>query len=137
MQEPGAGTFCFRSWGSHGFAQLHSRAAAITFVDYLWQCEGYRPPHRMERVVPDGSMRLIINLQDNVLGRQNPGPSHSFGGCLFAGAHSQFVLLDTRSQEVTMGVHFKPGGASPFLRMPASELEGASVQLETVGGQEA
>ena len=104
------------------------------FVDYLWQCEGYRPPHRMERVVPDGSMRLIINLQDNVLGRQNPGPSHSFGSCLFAGAHSRFVMLDTRSQEATMGVHFKPGGASPFLRMPASELQGANVQLETVWG---
>ena len=107
------------------------------FVDYFWLCEGYRPPHARERAVPDGSMRLIVNLRDNVFGRselQNPSLSNPFGGGLFAGAHSRFVLLDTASLESTIGVHFKPGGAAPFLRLPAGELQGTSVALETLWG---
>jgi hypothetical protein len=33
-----------------------------------------------------------------------------------------------------MGVHFKPGGASPFLGVPARDLEGRHVPLEALWG---
>jgi hypothetical protein len=36
-----------------------------------------------------------------------------------------------------MGIHFKPGGAFPFLGLPASELSDTHVDLETLWGSSA
>jgi hypothetical protein len=36
------------------------------------------------------------------------------------GAHSEFFVIDTAEQHTVAGVHFKPGGAFPFLGLPAA-----------------
>ena len=35
------------------------------FVDCFWLTEGYLQPHKKERLLPDGSMALVINLREN------------------------------------------------------------------------
>jgi hypothetical protein len=40
------------------------RAPLNQFVELLWFHEGVSPDHRLERVLPDGSVELIINLRD-------------------------------------------------------------------------
>ena len=34
------------------------------FAEFLWFHEGYSCNHQLERVLPDGSMELIINLRN-------------------------------------------------------------------------
>ena len=34
------------------------------YVDWFWFYEGLYPPHRYERVLPDGSMEPIVNLRE-------------------------------------------------------------------------
>ena len=34
------------------------------FIEMLWFHEGFYADHRLERVLPDGSMEIIINLRD-------------------------------------------------------------------------
>jgi AraC-like DNA-binding protein len=53
---------------------------------------------------------------------------------LIGGAHSEFFVIDTASQASVIGVHFKPGGAFPFFKLPASELHNTHVSLETLWG---
>lgn len=110
------------------------------FVDLFWSYEDYDPPHIKERVVPTGTMQFIFNLQEDALrvyDRQNHHRFQSFGGSLVSGAHSQFVVIDTASQASTVGVHFRPGGAYPFLGFPAGELRDADAPLDALWGSKA
>ena len=110
------------------------------FVELFWSHEGYDPPHARERVVPTGTMQLIFNLHDaglRVYDPQDHRRSQSFGGSLVSGAHSQYVVINTAGQSSTVGVHFRPGGAYPFLGLPADELRDADAPLESLWGAKA
>jgi AraC-like DNA-binding protein len=110
------------------------------FVEIFWYYDGYHVPHPKERVLPNGSMQLIINLAEDrlsVFDRQNTDESRSFGGCLISGAHSEFVVIDTACQNSIMGAAFKRGGGFPFFRMPAGELHNAQVSLDVAWGAKA
>lgn len=110
------------------------------FVHMFWLYEGQQQQHARERRLPDGSMELVINLRDDMLrvyDRQNPHQFQSFRGGLISGAHSQFTVLDTTSQQSIIGIHFKAGGAFPFLPLPASELHNTLLPLETLWGSTA
>lgn len=107
------------------------------FVKLFWFYEGYDPPHEMERILPTGTTELIINLRDDTLKVYDPCDTErfrSFGRSVICGAHSDFFVIDTACQAATMGVHFGPGGAFPFLTLPAGELRDTHVSLETLWG---
>ncbi len=110
------------------------------FVDLIWLYDGYAQPHAKERVLPSGEMQLLIGLLDEdlrIYDRRDTARSRSFGHALLTGAQSEYVVVDTAQQRSIMGVHFRPGGAFPFLRMPAGELQDEIVPLDAVWGAEA
>jgi AraC-like DNA-binding protein len=107
------------------------------FVHLLWLYEGYTQPHAKERVLPTGQMQIVINLlQDKscVYDRDDTERCQTFSGSLLAGAHSEYLVISTAMQASVVGVSFKPGGAFPFLRMPAGELRNATVSLDALWG---
>ena len=110
------------------------------FVDLLWHYDGYQQPHDKERLLPDGSMELVINLREDkvrMYDRRNIGQCQSFPGSILIGAQSEFFVIDTAEQAGVIGVHFKPGGAFPFFKLPAGELRNKYVALETLWGRDA
>jgi len=110
------------------------------FVDLLWHYDGYQQPHDKERLLPDGSMELVINLREDttrMYDRRNIGQCQTFPGSILIGAQSEFFVIDTAEQAGVMGVHFKPGGAFPFFKLPAGELHNEYVALETLWGRDA
>lgn len=107
------------------------------FVDLLWLYDGYTQPHAKERILPSGEMQLVINLledQSRFYDREDPQRCHTFRGALLYGSHSEYQVIDTAEQASVIGVHFRPGGAFPFLRMPAGELRDTTVSLDTLWG---
>ncbi len=107
------------------------------FVSKIWLYEGYAPAHTKERILPDGSMQLIINLREDltrVYDRHNTDECQSLRGSVISGAHSEFVVIDTAEQASVIGVYFRPGGAFPFLRLPANELRNMHVSLDALWG---
>jgi AraC-like DNA-binding protein len=113
--------------------QLHPRLA--DFVDTVWYYDGYAPPHRLERVLPDGSMQLIIHLRGEplrVYGREDA--PHEVQGPLVCGPRARYSLVDTAQQGALVGIHFRPGGAAPLLGVPAGELRDTDVPLEALWG---
>ncbi len=113
------------------------RPPLAEFVALFWLYQGYAPAHAMERVLPDGAMQLVINLRENtfrVYDRRNPERFQRFPGCLVCGARSSFVVIDTASQASTIGVHFKPGGAFPFITESAGALRDADAPLDALWG---
>ena len=110
------------------------------FVDVLWLYEGYSQPHDKERLLPDGSMELVINLnedQTRVYDRHNPTQFQTSRGVALVGVQSEFFVIDTAEQLSVMGAHFKPGGAFPFFKMPAGEFHNQHVSLDLLWGNAA
>jgi AraC-like DNA-binding protein len=112
----------------------------LDFVEDFWLYDGYTQPHFKERILPSGTIELVINLRDSELRIYDATPPERcsrFSGALVSGAYGGFFVIDTAEEVSIMGVHFKPAGAFPFLGLPAGELADAHVDLETLWGRSA
>jgi len=110
------------------------------FVELLWLYEGFRPAHPRERLLPTGTVEIVINLcEDRTMtyGRMDIARPLARSGTIVCGAHSEYFVIDTASQDGVMGVHFRPGGAFPFLKLPAGELHNRHVDLSQLWGRQA
>ena len=110
------------------------------FVFDFWLYDGYTGPHGRERILPSGTIELVINLREDELriyDAERPARCRRLSGALVSGAYSGFFVSDTVEEASIMGVHFRPGGAFPFLGLPAGELADAHVDLETLWGRRA
>jgi AraC-like DNA-binding protein len=109
------------------------------FISMMWFGDDYVVPHALERVLPTGEMALIINLWENrtrVYNSDDPRKFDTFDGSIVVGAYSAFTVIDTDEQRATAGVTFRPGGAFPFLGLPAGELQDANVSLSSLWGRQ-
>ena len=110
------------------------------FMSLMWFGDDYIVPHALERVLPTGEMSLIINLWENrtrVYETDDPRKFDTFEGSIVVGAYSAFTVIDTDEQRSTAGVVFRPGGAFPFLGLPAAELQDANASLSDLWGRQA
>lgn len=110
------------------------------WVEYLWQLRD-APGHARERIVPNGTLELVINLVEDeirIYHPEAPGPCRRYRGAVVSGAFSTFFEIDTREHASVMGAHFRPGGASEFLKgLPAHELGDGHVALDELWGPSA
>jgi AraC-like DNA-binding protein len=110
----------------------------LDFVEDIWLYDGYTPQHSRERILPSGTVELVVNLREDELriyGAAQPERCSRFSGALVSGAYGGFFVSDSAEEASIMGVHFRPGGAFPFLGLPAGELADAHVDLETLWGR--
>ncbi len=110
------------------------------FVHILWLYEGHKQPHKKERILPTGEMELVFNLAEDesrIYDRNDTRRYERFPGALLVGAHSEYQVIDTAEQRAVIGVHFRPGGAFPFLGMPGGELRDRTVSLGALWGRHA
>ena len=122
------------------------------FVDNFWLYEGYGPEQKGEghvgsvrsqeeegeRILPTGTLELAINLRQNELrfyDAERPENCSRLSGAIVSGASGHGFTPD--AEAFIIGVHFKPGGAFPFLGLPAGDLEDTHVDLETLWGRSA
>lgn len=106
----------------------------------FWFHEGFNADHHLERVLPDGSMELIINLRDetrHVFDPINHQPRETYRRSWLSGPHSEFIVIDTAPNASMIGVHLRPGGASAFFGLPLSELRNSVIELDTLWNGEA
>jgi AraC-like DNA-binding protein len=114
------------------------RAELADFVEKLWLSEAARQPHARERILPDGSMTLVVNLADDEVRTYTPdGACVRLRGASLHGAQPAPFVIDTAEQSSVIGVHFKPGGAYPFLGVAAGELRGRHLSLADLWGSAA
>jgi AraC-like DNA-binding protein len=110
------------------------------YIEDLW-CLSDAPPHAWERIVPSGTLEIVFNLSyddirvyDSTL---QPDRCRRLSGAVVSGAYRAPFFIDTRVHESVVGVHFRPGGASPFLGVPPGALADDHVDLETLWGRAA
>ncbi len=124
------------------FIQTHVPKAPLSeFVDMFWFIEQDAvAPYTRERCLPTGTLELVINLRDDKLriyDQADLNRCDSYSNAMVCGAHTKYFVIDTMPAERIIGVHFKPGGAFPFLKLPAGELQDTHVSLDTLWGSAA
>ena len=94
------------------------------FIDIIWYWEGKNLLKGKECALPSGTMELVINLD-------SPKTSDS----IVSGARSTHFVIGDTNQERLLGIHFRPGGAFPFLPFPFGELHNQSINLSDLWGE--
>jgi AraC-like DNA-binding protein len=122
------------------FSSRQPTTALAGFVDNFWLYEGYEGEHSNERILPTGTLELVINLRENELRIYDAEQSETcsrYSGSVVSGAYGKGFVSDSEEEAFIIGVHFKPGGAFPFIGLPADELADAHADLETLWGHSA
>lgn len=110
--------------------------ALAEHVEGLWTLSD-RPAHERESILPSGTVELVVNLAEDevrIYDRGDPERCRRLGGAIVSGTYRGPFVIDTREHASVVGVHFKPGGAFPFLGMPVRELADSHIDLETLWG---
>lgn len=104
-------------------------------VAYLWSLRD-SPAHALERIVPSGTLELVVNLHDDEIRVYDPRGAihHRLSGAVVSGAYRRFFVIDTRAHASMVGVHFRPGCAGVFVGVPPGELADRHVDLEALWG---
>jgi AraC-like DNA-binding protein len=118
--------------------RLRPKPPLAALVECLWYWQGAPGPHLQERLLPQGQAAMILNLRDQPIAiyEDHRGAGY-YGTAVLSGARSNCFNIDCNQQEQVVGVQFGPGGASPFFRMPLSELEDASFDMADLWGAQA
>ncbi|HKA49284.1 MAG TPA: helix-turn-helix domain-containing protein [Candidatus Dormibacteraeota bacterium] len=94
-------------------------------------------PSRLERMVPTGDMNLLVNLDADEF-RTYDGPDRGrvrrVRGAVLAGPRDRHTVIDTEEQRRLLIVHFRPGGALPFLAASPWETSNQFVALHDLWG---
>ena len=89
------------------------------FVDRIWYCDGYCAVHRQERVLPNGTFQLIVDLSSPI--------------AVVAGMQSRYTVIETAALSSILGVLFRPGGARQFFG-PSDRFFNEQIALGDVWG---
>lgn len=76
------------------------------FVERLWYWQSAAPVHARDRIMPDGSGSLIVNLSEDEV--RNFEGAHDemlqrFPGAVLVGAYSRYSVIDTQQQQAVLG----------------------------------
>ena len=118
-------------------AHYRPPAPLSAYVDLFWYYAGFVREHAKERLLPTGTVELVINLHEDEVRTYDPDDTdicHRLPGSVVVGVHSRYFVLDTSEQNDVIGIHFKPGGAYRFLAPPADAFRNAHVDLQAVWG---
>lgn len=107
-------TFCF----------YFPRSPLDGFIERFWYWKGHTVSHSLERILPSGTVELVIDL-----GSARTSKS------LVSGPKSKSSIVQRTAHDELLGIHFKPGGAFPFLKFPISDLHNVDIGIDALWGE--
>jgi AraC-like DNA-binding protein len=117
---------------------LHRPGSPLSeFVENFWLYEGYASPFRHERIPPDGTFKIVFNLQEDALRIYDPWDPvrhERFSGAVISRPSGRPFATDSAEEASILGVNFKLGGAFAFVGFPAAEQGDLHVDLADVWG---
>ena len=105
------------------------------YIEYFYYIDGSMP-YRREKVLPTGWLDLEVNLGSAIQIYDASG-TKSVATCVeswWVGVWSTYGTVVWPPNIQLVGIHFKPGGAYPFLNFPLAELHNQIIPLHTIWG---
>jgi AraC-like DNA-binding protein len=105
------------------------------FVRAFWYTRAPAVEHRRERVLPTGSVQVILNLARDFLMDCPEGELDCrVSPSLVVGARSVYEIVDTSDFAELIGIVFAPGGFAPFAGDAVDHLTNRNASLEDLWG---
>ncbi len=106
------------------------------FVGCIWYSQGLQGTHARERLLPNGEAAIVFDLREDpvcIYDAQDASKFEMHAPAIFCGARTDCFVIDTSRQGAgDRDSAFRPGGARPFLTMPADEVAEGTFSLEDV-----
>lgn len=105
------------------------------FVELMWTVQG-ESAGRREKVLPNGSIELIINLGSHhkVLSKVDHQQFEVYRESWIAGMQEDYITIEALRESDLIGIRFRPGGAHAFLHFPVSEITNRVIECDLVFG---
>jgi AraC-like DNA-binding protein len=106
------------------------------YINDLYYIDGQSPYPRL-KVSPDPMLHLMVNLGQpfEIYAPSQATPFATCSESWWIGLWSHYWIVDWPQPVQFYGVHFKPYGVYPFLRLPLSELHNQVVPVDAIWGQ--
>jgi len=117
------------------FRQRQAIAPLSRFIESFWFYQDLAVNHTKERLLPNGTLELIIDLSPTPKKLYNSRDTTQFTmfrRAWISGLQREYIVIGTEPGSSMMGVHFRPGGAAPFLDFPVSELTAFVIELDLI-----
>jgi AraC-like DNA-binding protein len=128
------------------YLQRETSGALARYVSSIWYARGGVHTHRMERVLPNGSMQMIVNLAHAWIadlrpvaealrrGEVLPKAGAPLAASVLVGMQTRYLLIDTAELDEVMGVEFRPGALLQFTAESADIFRDCETPLADVFG---
>ncbi len=119
------------------FSSYRPRQPLRQFIHDFWCYEGYTSPYPRERIFPDGTFKVVFNLQDDefrIYDTRRTADVRKFTGAMVSRPFAAPFVTDSTEESSILGVNFRLGGALPFLGLASGEPGESHVNLEDVCG---
>lgn len=110
------------------------------FIECFWHLDGDTPGHTRERLLPTGSVSIVFKLRDDrirVFADDTDPCGENLGQSVVIGPYARYFVLDTSRPRASVGIYFRPGGASALLGESAHAFANRHVALGNVWGRAA
>lgn len=108
------------------------------FVENMWLVEGFEAGYTREKILPDGAIELIIDLDTQPKSIFEDEASDRFRTvkkAWISGERTRYIVIGADANQSMVGIRFRPGGAYPFFRFPISELSESVTELDLIWGR--
>lgn len=107
-------------------------------IRLLWYASAKQVGHTRERVLPNGCVQVIINLARDFIWEYAGGSQRRpIAPSLIVGARPTYEIVDTSDMADLVGILFKPGAFSCFVRDAVDRFSDQNVALEELWGSAA
>lgn len=110
----------------------------IDRVEVIFSLDGYAPEHKAERLVPNGRMTLVIELDDRdrfIFDNQTGEPIQTCRRAWLSGVHRRYLTIgETSTTSRLAAVQFAPGRALPLIHQPLEPFNDRVVPAADVFG---
>jgi AraC-like DNA-binding protein len=118
---------------------LHRPVSPLAdYVEYIGDWRG-READYWSRALPRGAVTVIFDVgqrQQLNFYAADGKTRLSVPPAFIIGSHTASYVSNIAAREPVMAIHFRPGGAFPFLGMPVGDLEDAHVGIDQVWGSD-
>jgi AraC-like DNA-binding protein len=108
------------------------------FVENMWLVQGFETGYRREKILPDGAIELIIDLDTqpkSIFEDEASAGFRTVKKAWISGERTRYIVIGAETNQSMVGIRFRPGGAYPFFRFPISELSDSVTELDLIWGR--
>lgn len=121
------------------FRQRPAKPPLSRFIENLWFYQDLAVDHTKEKLLPNGTQELIIDLSPTpkkLYDRRDITRFTAYRRAWISGLQPEYIVIGAERGSSMMGAHFRTGGAWSFFGFPLSELTGCVVELDLIWKQE-